>query len=326
MEALMLFRQVLRNHHSLATRRIESERQLRAIRTAISADVFFKDKKLMIYCAGSIARKEVGNKSDLDLFVISTSPDHVDNLLYQYQLFGRLINLNKEWGYEEFSNNGRFLKVYNSHDIQDKTGTPVDDSENLFTARMLLLLESEYISNNFVYNNQVRRVIANYFRDSARKRAFKPLFLLNDVLRYWRTLCLNYEQRRNDPSQPWRKKNINLKFARMLTIYSTVLPIVAVPLEKKEQVLKIVTMTPMERLAYGLDRLRDRSLLKRFPKFLDCYAQFLEWKEMTDIDRTLKDPKLKELTRKNAGIVSKFIYDALMNHKIKAEYRKYLVI
>ena len=42
-------------------------------------------------------------------------------------------------------------------------------------------------------------------------------------------MCLNYELIRDDPKKPWRKKNINLKFSRMLTVFGTVLPIIAKP-------------------------------------------------------------------------------------------------
>lgn len=322
----MSFESILKDHADLQARRNESDRQLGTIRAELARDSLFGGKDLMIFCAGSIARKEVGKKSDLDVFVTSTDPKANENLLYQYTLFGRLIDLNKNLGYSEFSNNGRFLKIYNAADVQDKTGTPVDDSENLFTARMLLLLESEYLSNQHLYQNQVKSIVHNYFRDSADKRAFKPLFLLNDILRYWRTLCLNYEQRRKDPSQPWRKKNINLKFARMLTVYSTVLAIVAFPMETEKQILTIVNMTPMDRLVHGLSELKDNALLEGFPAFLGCYENFLKWKEMDDIDGVLKDDELKTTIRQNAEIFSNFIYEALMSQNIKPEYKKYLVI
>ena len=67
-------------------------------------------------------------------------------------------------------------------------GGPQDDSENLFTARMLLLLEARCVCNQPLYDDIVDKILKHYFRDSRGKSTFRPLFLLNDLLRYWRTL------------------------------------------------------------------------------------------------------------------------------------------
>ena len=61
---------------------------------------------------------------------------------------------------------------------------------------------------------------------------FMPAFLANDILRYWRTLYLNYEastseRSKNEQSPRDRAKrkimNYKLKHSRMLTCYSAVL-------------------------------------------------------------------------------------------------------
>ncbi len=137
------------------------------------------------------------------------------------------IDINRELKYESFSNDGEYLKIHSLDYMLETLGAPQDDSENLFTTRMLLLLESRCVFNEPVYDNAISTILDHYFRDNRGKASFRPLFVLNDILRYWRTLCLNYELTRDDPDKPWRKKNINLKFSRMLTIFGTVLPLIA---------------------------------------------------------------------------------------------------
>ncbi len=63
---------------------------------------------------------------------------------------------------------------------------------------MLLLLESEPLAGQEAYRRCVNRTIGVYARDADDERAFRPIFLINDLVRYWKTLCLNYEGERNE--------------------------------------------------------------------------------------------------------------------------------
>ena len=167
-------------------------------------------------------------------------------------------------------------------------------------------------------------VIDHYFRDGKGKKDFRPLFLLNDVLRYWRTLCLNYEQTRHDPNRRWRKKNVNLKFSRMTTVFATVLPLVSLARGEISSGAALWTMRPLERLAFALDRLAEAELLDRWPSFLDAYEQFLTWKEAEEIEEQLVT--LKAEIEDRAATVSGFLYDALHHPKIPKPYQRYLVL
>ena len=210
--------------------------------------------------------------------------------------------------------------------MKGSLGDPRDDSENLFTSRILLILESSPVCNRDLYDEHVRAVVKHYFRDYPDHKIFKPLFLLNDIIRYWRTLCLNYERIRNDQGRPWRKKNINLKFSRMLTVFGSVLPLVSMPVSTVEDFVMLSHLTPLERLAHGLDALADSSMHEEFAIFLDNYEQFLLWKEDPDVEAKMRDPQTKQDARERAHQFSSFLYHALSNSNISYEYRKFLVI
>lgn len=318
---------LLRSHPSLRDRREASERQIRKATELFAQSTFLADLPLAIFCAGSLARREVGAKSDLDVFV--TADDGVTKLrskLSEYTLFAELIGLNKRLGLPEFSNDGQYLKIYFLEDLKRLTGSPKDDSENVFTARMLLLLESEPLLHADVYERHLRAVVEHYYRDSRGKRSFRPLFLLNDLLRYWRTLCLNYEERRHDPSKPWRKKNVNLKFSRMVTVFGTVLPLVVRPDASVDDIFATCRLPPLERLATAIDHLNSPELIENWPDVLDTYETFLAWKEDDDIEHYLETADHKDLVRRNAEKIATFLQSALTNERIPAEFRRYLVL
>lgn len=292
-----------------------------------SLEVPRKRLKITIYCAGSFGRLDAGPRSDIDLFIVSDRPSR--NRLLEYRLFSRLIEVNDKLRYPDFSNEGEYLRIYSLKDMLQATGSRRDDHDNLFTARMLMLLESTPVYADDTYYKCLRGIVEHYFRDEKwHHRDFNPLFLLNDVLRYWRTLCLNYEEIRNDETAEWRKKNINLKFSRMLTVFGTVLAIVTLPICQKQQFLRLCRKTPLERFAFGLDNLRDPSMCAEFRAFLADYTKFLGWKDLRreSIETHLKDSLFMEETRQRADSFSQFIYKALMHKRIRPEYRRYLTI
>jgi predicted nucleotidyltransferase len=322
----MTFDEILHSHSSLESRRQNSENSLSEIRKHFSATKFFDDKHVSVFTAGSFGRRDAGKNSDLDLFVVSEQEKR--SRLSDLEILAKLIQINGELNYPPFSNDGQYLKVYSIADMKNKAGDSNDDSENLFTARLLFLLESAPLCNEVLYQEHLKAIVEHYFREYPEHKPFSPLFLLNDILRYWRTLCLNYERIRNDrkSERPWRKKNINLKFSRMLTVFATVLPLIALPVCTPEDLISLVKKVPLQRLALGLDALADNSLEKRFTEFLDDYEQFLSWKEQDDVEKVMQEPDMARRAKETATRFSDFLYTALTHEKIPIEFRKFLVI
>lgn len=317
----------LHNHQPLKIRGKRAQEKLVAIRSEFDEmEELLASHPVTIFCAGSLGRGDVGKLSDLDLFILSKTPESKKCRLWEVEILASIIDINRKLGFKEFSNDGQYLKFYAVDEMLKAAGSPMDDSENLFTARMLLLLESKPICNDLAYEEYIDSVIEHYFRDSRGKRTFKPLFLINDILRYWRTLCLNYELIRDDSSKPWRKKNINLKFSRMLTVFGTLLPLVSKPVSSMECVKELTQKTPNERLAYGLDQLGDGSLLDDYSTFLDIYEEFLHWKETMGSAQQLDDEELVQRSRDQARAFSDFIYKAITHPTIDKDLVKYMII
>jgi predicted nucleotidyltransferase len=321
----MSFQEILNQHELIQKRKRTSQSKLQSAR-----ELFAKDKELSknsdicIFAAGSLGRLDSGATSDLDIFVTTMGKDTVgrlDEILY----FSSILRLNTALGYEAPSNDGEFLKIFHVSENEGKVGSAKDDIENWFTTRMLLLLESTCIYNDVAYHIHKKAILDFYFRDSTGQDKFRPVFLLNDILRYWRTLCLNYEQKaRTSPSASWKKKNFNLKFSRLLSVFGTILPLIMMNEVTAEKIELLSSRTPMERLAEGLDALNAPELLDDFLVFLDHYEFFLMTKETTNFS-SLTDIVKTDL-QSRAGFVSDFIFRALNHQNVPIEFRRYLVI
>lgn len=320
------FADQLNKHTALITRRKKSEVKIDDVRKRISEHSELTRQDLVLFAAGSLGRLEVGTASDLDVFAVSTGADGQSEVvvtrLDTYEIFGRLIQVNRDLSFPRFSGDGRYLNIHPMKSLLDRTGQPIDDSENTFTTRMLLLLESRALSNQQSFDMVLNQLVAHYFRDEVGKKAFRPLFLLNDLLRYWRTLCLNYEEVRNDPNRRWFKKNMNLKFCRRLTVFSTVLCLVSGKYNSAETVAPLLSRTPLDRLAAALDALdAERELGASFSQALDDYELFLSAKEDSEIDVTTPDLELND----HAERFSKFFVSALQHKNVAGDLFRFVV-
>jgi hypothetical protein len=214
---------------------------------------------LCIYATGSFGRREAGRYSDLDLFfVLDDKGDSKASIgkLTKTLIDADLIRVCRALGYEDPSKDGEYLTIHTITNLAKKIGDQHEDSENLFTARMLLFLESAPLYNDEVYKKAINACRDEYFRDHGdHAENFKPLFLVNDIARFWKTLCLNYEAARThatDEDKPkHRLKNLKLKHSRMMTCYS----MLACLCDRQEgdapaKLSRLVDMTPVARLKH----------------------------------------------------------------------------
>ena len=212
----------------------------------------------------------------------------------------RLIDVVEELDFPKLSNDAQYLQSHRTSKVLKHLGSPADDWKNYFTTRMLLLLESRPLYGAGDYDAVLSEILGSYYRDYPKHEDnFRPWFLLNDIMRFWKTLLLNYENKRNterksDDPKP-RVKNFKLKFSRATTCFATVCAVGSAVGPVDEAVLtEIVTATPRERL---LRVAADRSDLEgEVDSVLDDYAWFLEQTalptdELEDLFRVEKSRK-----------------------------------
>ncbi len=238
----------------LARRRALSLQRATELQTRLEAGLGTDFERLVgdhtcIYATGSLGRLELSATSDLDVFIARTSskePSNLDAVLLQ----AALIRVQKELAFPAPSQDGGFLKMHSERDLIEKLGEPRDDDGlNTFTARMLLLLESRPILGLRGYERILESVLGTYWTDTkGHEQEYLPILLVNDTVRYWRNLQLNYQARKsrlrrrreedkhNLPASSnsqeaerihreyevkWRLLSAKLRFARCLTCYAS---------------------------------------------------------------------------------------------------------
>lgn len=240
-----------------------------------------------IYATGSFGRVEAAENSDLDLYIVGKDDGRGGSLLRRLDeicIKADLISSIRKLGLPEFDGEGKYLIHYSVHDLVNTLGKPEDDLTNTFTARLLLLLESKPIVGPDVHLETVDRVISAYWGDyEDHKEDFVPAFLVNDILRLWRTLCVNYEartERQPEEKKAKRKlKNYKLKHSRILTCYSAILYLLAVygrfGAVSPKYARDMAMMTPIERLEWIITQkelLASHAVMK---KLIGQYEDFL---------------------------------------------------
>jgi len=331
------------------SRREKSESRLSVLSAEIESqlsDIVGDDARFCVYATGSYGRLEAWEESDADLFLLAdpTSKTDLPEILKK-RIVGRLIEAVEKAGFPEFDKDGKFLEVHNVSDMHRQLGSPEDDSLNAFTARMLLLLESRPVQNSVVYDELVQKIVLFYFQDHEdHAENFKPLFLLNDILRFWRTLTLNYESSRrgklryaldpetgsdqalSDAKAKSALKNYKLKFSRLTTCFSMAACLGLVPgPTDADSVVTFCAMTPADRLTHIGSLSNSQQTL--VAKLIDRYEGFLQ---TTQRDKSIvldefRDPSKKQKLLKTATQYGDGFYELLRSGSDPQKIR-YLII
>jgi len=266
-------------------RKEAAERILGLQRELAKAEALCTDRAC-VYITGSFARGEASRYSDLDLFIVGRgSRDNpalssLDEILVKADL----IEATKRLGLPEFSGDGQYLTHHTVSELVGSLGKPDDDVSNTFTARLLLLLESSPLVGRPVYERLTRDVVAAYWKDyEGHKNDFMPAFLANDILRMWRTFCVNYEARtQSTPPAKMAKrklKNYKLKHSRLLTCYSALLYMLAVFAKagtvNPSDVEEMIALSPTQRLEWLLSLPELAAAHGKIQELILRYEEFL---------------------------------------------------
>jgi hypothetical protein len=320
-----------------ASRIVELRKHLKAADELISG-------RVCVYATGSFGRREASKYSDLDLFIVGKSTVGKDgekisllSRLSDICVKAELIATTRRVGIPDFDGDGKYLTHQPVHLFTETLGKPEDDAINTFTARLLLLLESYPLIGEDIYKEVINDLLAAYWGDyEDHKDGFMPAFLANDILRLWRTFCVNYEARTE--RQPTAKKikrkikNYKLKFSRLLTCYSALLYLLSLYRDNgtvpPADVVEISGLSPTERL----EKLRKKKYTREISRCLeDLLRQYDNFLKMTDAPESVLVEKFsdKDTERKcfvDAGKFGTRMFDAMELIGEKSKLHRIMVV
>lgn len=273
----------------LENRRKIADSRLNSLTNELENARKLAEGKACVYLIGSYGRGEASNHSDLDLFIVGGGNKEERDLknLDEILIKAGLIEATRKLDFPEFSGDGEYLTHYTVDDLVETLGTRDDDKTNTFTARLLLLLESRPLLEEEIYSDVISKVIDAYweaYEDHGSE--FVPAFLVNDILRLWRTFCVNYEAGTKNKSEILdqkanrKLKNYKLKHSRLLTCYSGLMFLMAVMAEQgtvsPENAKHMVSLSPTKRLEWLKDETKFVNQSGQVDTILSLYRTFLE--------------------------------------------------
>lgn len=264
----------------LAACKIESERQLDQMRE-IATDMFGDHPNYLIGVNGSVARRECTGGSDVDLFFLVNGKIKISDARQAQDAYRTRL---KSVGLIMPAHGGVFENPLNINQLLKTIGGDQDTNE-FITRRMLFLLEGEWTFNQKLFEGTRTRLIERYVADDLDAHKLS-LFLLNDVIRYWRTICVDFEHKTAAADKPRAIRLVKLRFSRMLLYLGGVAAVSQTKglevAEKRQRLEELFAMSTIARLQSIFGLAMNKPLAR--------YGRFLEQLDDADIRTQLKLP------------------------------------
>jgi hypothetical protein len=174
------------------------------------------DTALVVF--GSIARGEFTAASDVDWTLLVDGQADERHLSITHEIAKKF----RELSLKGPGRTGVFGGLAFSSEIVHRIGGDADTNRNT-TQRILLLLESRALGGDDVRKRVVRQLLRRYLSDDHGYHASHgwkvrvPRFLLNDIVRYWRTVAVDFASKRRERNdEGWALRNFKLRMSRKL--------------------------------------------------------------------------------------------------------------
>jgi hypothetical protein len=194
-------------YHSITENWEFSVRSLLEIRQRLQATNI--DRDITIAVAGSLGRLEGSKQSDLDFIIISKKECDVSSIRHQVEA------LIKDLGFALPKTDGVFAEGSTLPALLEGVGSAEENLGHL-TRRILLLLESQAIFNDDLYTQVIEQVFERYAGDVRRENHKQFAFLTNDLIRYFRSICVNYQSTFWRENEKWPLRNLKLRHSRVI--------------------------------------------------------------------------------------------------------------
>lgn len=240
----------------------------------------FKDR-LTIVTTGSFGRGEASSESDLDLFMFFDSDKPEDSLQEEKSAIKSVVDKYIKKSAGDTGTFGPDAVVKFNEMLKNLGGDK--DFNILLTRRMLFLLEGKWLYGEDRFKSYRKDLLTRYIKAGDPERQISR-FLLNDIIRYYRTITTDFEFKVTESSKSWGLRNVKLRFSRKLLYFGGVITIAETAFgaqtEKNDLISSILDKTVLERV-------QDIGIENQYtPEILRIYQDFLQ---------TIECPKNREV-------------------------------
>jgi hypothetical protein len=170
-----------------------------------------------IAVAGSFGRLEGSSESDADYIMVVNDPQHA-SITKDKEVLQKAI---KEFGVSPPNKSGVFSQPRSKSDLVEPIGKADEKSDEL-GKRMLLLLESRPIYRVDCFEELLRTLFKKYSEYVSEDPDKEFALLGNDLMRYFRFICVNYQASFWRQNEKWALRNLKLRHSRIV-MYSGLL-------------------------------------------------------------------------------------------------------
>lgn len=245
------YRTFLHDYPHIARARRHSAGVLQALRSDLQAVLHGSPQRdrLCVVVSGSYGRDEACAESDLDWFVLLDGCD-AGEIAAEMAQIGAVIARHVA---RPTGDSGIFggEATQDFAQLIEHIGGSQDSNQSL-TRRMLLLLEGRCLFGAEQFARLRRQLLEAYIGKGSPDKSISR-FLLNDVIRYYRTITIDVQHKACVDSRAWGLRSIKLKFSRKLLYFAAIIAIADTAREpardaRIERMLALLELPALERL------------------------------------------------------------------------------
>ncbi|MCC7491646.1 MAG: hypothetical protein IT204_04840 [Fimbriimonadaceae bacterium] len=283
-----------------------------ALAAALSGD---QCRDLGLAVAGSYGRLEASEVSDLDFLVVTLRPLEADVIQAVYATTAQVVqalgmacpNPKGVFAPDRHQDLARLLAVAGAG----------EDTLDMIAQRLLMLMECRVVYGPDACRQAADALLEHYLGLVERERHKAPVYLLNDAIRYFRTICVNYQFQFWNEREKWALRHSKLRHSRVVMYAGLLLRLLNYSRQSNgpDYLRSMLDLTPLERICAVYRALHDdgyRRLLAAYDLFLeaihdDAARNTLQY----GYDERYRSPAYRQM-RVTAGVVSaeltRFVY------------------
>lgn len=280
--------------------------------------------------AGSLGRMEASDASDGDIIIVVKDGTPEDRAQAVYDdVWNRLEGVERPNATGVFSNHATEGQLHS-----DSVGDPQESSKTL-GKRLLLLLESQPLYNDEAYWSLIERIVDQYAKNYVALDSTKEwAFLINDLIRYFRSICVSYQFSFNEQKEKWALRNVKLRHSRLIMYSGLLFLLGEASKERKDKVSWLkrhLRYTPLERIALAYDANGDRSfhrLIGLYDVFQAALNSEVRTKLNVEYAHRYDHPEFARLKANSDALVAellRFVFARQANEDWSARFFEYLI-